>query len=59
RWSEGKLPVCVETCRTRALDAGPLDELKAKYGSLNKAEGFVYSRRNKPAIVLKPKPVRR
>ncbi len=55
RWSDNKLPICVEACPTRALDAGPLDELKAKYGDIQQADGFVYSNRTKPAIVLKPK----
>ena len=40
RWSEGKKPVCVNGCPTRALDAGPLNELKEKYHEINHAEGF-------------------
>ncbi len=55
RWLENKLPVCVEACPTRALDAGPFGELRAKYGHIEEAEGFVYSKRTKPAIVFKPK----
>jgi len=55
RRSDNKLPVCVESCPTRALDAGSLDELKAKYGDIQEAESFVYSKRTKPAIVFKPK----
>jgi anaerobic dimethyl sulfoxide reductase subunit B (iron-sulfur subunit) len=55
RWSDNKLPVCVEACPTRALDAGPLDELTDKYGDIQNAEGFSYSERTKPAIVHKPK----
>ena len=55
RWDENKLPVCVEACPTRALDAGPLQELEAKYGHLKEAEDFVYES-TKPAVVLKPKP---
>jgi len=55
RWLDNKLPVCVEACPTRALDAGTLDELKAKYGDIQETEGFVYSNRNKPAVVFKPK----
>jgi hypothetical protein len=39
----------------RALDAGPLDELKAKYGDVRETEGFVYSRKVRPAVVFKPK----
>ncbi len=55
RWIEKKLPVCVEACPTRALDAGPLGELEAKYGNIRRAEGFAYSERSKPAVVFKPK----
>ena len=55
RWSDNQLPVCVDACPTRALDAGPLDELKAKYGDIQEAEGFVYSDRTKPSIVFQPK----
>jgi len=38
-----------------ALDIGPLDKLKAKYGDTVEAEGFVYSERFKPAVTFKPK----
>ncbi len=55
RWLEYKLPICVEACPTRALDAAPLDELEAKYGDLKEAEGFIYSERTKPSIVFKLK----
>ena len=48
-------PVCIESCRARALDAGPLEELKKKYGHITKADNFVYSKTTKPAIVFKPK----
>ena len=55
KWMEKKPPVCVEACPMMALDAGSLDELKSKYAGAQKAEGFVYSKRTKPAIVFKPK----
>ena len=55
RWSDSKLPVCVEACPTRALDAGTLEEMKARYGDIQEADGFTYSNRVKPAIVFKPK----
>jgi len=54
-WAEGKKPICVRACPTRALDAGSLEELRAKYGDVREAEGFIYSERCKPSIVLKPK----
>jgi len=55
RWSEDKKPICVEACPMRALDAGPLDELKVKYGDIKDAHGFTYSPMVEPAIVNKPK----
>jgi len=53
RWSEGKKPICVESCPMRALDAGPLDELQAKYGNIKGVEGFIYVGENKPSIIFK------
>ncbi|MFX0034348.1 MAG: 4Fe-4S dicluster domain-containing protein [Candidatus Hermodarchaeota archaeon] len=55
RHLEGKLPACIETCRTRALDAGLLDDLVLKYGNIKTADNFTYSQRTKPAIIFKPK----
>ena len=36
-----------------ALDAGPLEELEAKYGALKEVEGFEYERDIKPCVVFK------
>jgi len=55
RWIEGKLPVCVEACPTRALDGGDLESLQTRYGKITEASGFIRSTRTKPAIVFKPK----
>ena len=55
RWEEKKKPICVEACPTRALDAGSLGELEARYGKTKKAEGFVYHKKTMPSIVFKPK----
>jgi len=52
RWVEGKMPICVEGCQMRALDAGPLDELKDRYGDHQEAEGFVCSRGVTPSVVF-------
>lgn len=55
RWAQGKKPICIEACPMRALDAGPLEELKAKYGEIQAAEGFIDSEKVKPSIVFKLK----
>jgi anaerobic dimethyl sulfoxide reductase subunit B (iron-sulfur subunit) len=52
---DNKLPICVEACRTRALDAGTLEELENKYGKIKEADNFKYSDRTMPAIIFKPK----
>ena len=55
RLAENKQPICVAGCPTRALDSGPLDELKAKYGDVKEAQGFIYAAELDPSIVFKPK----
>lgn len=55
RWAEGKRPVCVSSCPIQALDAGPMDELRVKYGDVREAEGFTYSVSLVPSIIFKPK----
>ncbi len=52
---EHKKPICVEACPMRALDAGPLEELKAHYGNIQGVEGFTYSKKTKPSIIFKPR----
>ena len=55
RLAENKKPACVDACPMRAMDAGPMEELRAKYGDIREAEGFVYSEKLNPCIVFKPK----
>ena len=55
RLAENKKPACVDSCPTRALDAGPIDELRAKYGDIREAEGFIYHKEFVPSIVFRPK----
>ena len=55
RLEKGQQPVCVEACPGYAMDAGPVEELKAKYRADLTAEGFVYSERFKPSIAFRPK----
>lgn len=56
RWAEGKKPICVEACPTRALDAGPIEELRSMYGDIRTAEGFTYSTAD-PCVTFKLKKV--
>ena len=55
RLAENKKPACVDACPMRALDAGPIEELWARYGDIREAEGYVYSAKLLPAIIFKPK----
>jgi len=55
RLEKGQQAICVEACPQYALDVGPLDELKAKYGNAVEATGFRYSERFKPSVTFKPK----
>ena len=55
RLAKNKKPVCVDACPMRALDAGPIEELRAKYGDIRQAEGFVYSDKLIPSVVFEPK----
>lgn len=54
RLDENKPPICVAGCPLRALDAGPVEEIRKKYGDIEEAEGFTYSMDVKPSIVCKP-----
>ncbi|MDP2952800.1 MAG: 4Fe-4S dicluster domain-containing protein [Chloroflexota bacterium] len=53
RLAEGKKPICVDACPNRALDAGPLEELRAKHGGTKDAEGFDFSSEVNPSIIFK------
>lgn len=55
RFLDNKLPICVEACRTRAIDAGKLDDLIGRYSNIKEADNFIYSERTKPSVVFKPK----
>lgn len=55
RWSQDRKPICVAACPTRAMDAGPLDELRSKYGDVKEAEGFQYCASVNPSVCFRPK----
>ena len=55
RLAENKNPICVNACPMRALDFGPMDELKEKYGNVKEVEGFIHSEEINPSIIFKPR----
>ena len=55
RLEEGRQPVCVEACPMFALEVGPLEELRRKYGEITEAEGFKFLKKFGPVVVFKPK----
>lgn len=54
RQAENKNPICVDACNFNALEFGPMDILRAKYGDIRQAEGFICSDELVPSIVFKP-----
>ena len=55
RWAQGKKPICVDACPTRALDAGPFHEIKRIHGGSPEATGFSCDTATVPSILFKPK----
>lgn len=55
RLEEGKKPICVEACPLFALDAGPMEELREKYGEGREAAGFKPLWRFRPSVVFRGK----
>jgi len=53
RLKQGLEPACVDACTMRALDAGPLVELRKQYGNIRDAEGFIYNKKVIPSVVFK------
>ncbi|HEC8323375.1 TPA: dimethylsulfoxide reductase subunit B [Providencia rettgeri] len=52
RVAEGKKPICVESCPLRALDFGPIEELRTKHGTINEIAPLPAAHYTKPNIVL-------
>ncbi len=55
RLEEGLMPICVMSCSLRALDFGPIDELRKKYGDRDTLEGLPDGSTTHPAVVFKPR----
>jgi len=53
RLDKGQQAICVEACPMFAIDVGPMEDLRKKYGDSKDAEGFVYSEKLKPSIIMK------
>lgn len=53
RLDKGLEPACVDTCITRALDFGPVEEMEAKYGTCRALDSMPRPDAVKPAIVFK------
>ena len=56
RLAEGMKPICVDACPLRALDFGPIEELRAKYGELAAVAPLPEAKFTAPAIVITPSP---
>ncbi|HMK66782.1 MAG TPA: 4Fe-4S dicluster domain-containing protein, partial [Thermodesulfobacteriota bacterium] len=55
RLAEGQKPMCVLSCPMEAIEIAPLEDLRAKYGDIREAEGFVCSEELSPSVIFKPK----
>lgn len=49
---KGENPACVDSCPMRAIEFGPIDELRAKYGSNADANGIPSSLLTKPNLII-------
>jgi len=54
RLEEGKNPICVLSCSTRAFEFGPIDELANKFGQLRELEEMPSGDVTRPSVVFKP-----
>ena len=54
RLKENKTPICVSSCPLRALDFGPIDELRAKYEGTDYIPPLPEAHYTQPNIVINP-----
>ncbi|ADN76163.1 dimethylsulfoxide reductase, chain B [Ferrimonas balearica DSM 9799] len=53
RLAVGRKPICVECCPLRAMDFGPMDELRARYGAIADINPLPSSTITKPNLCIK------
>jgi len=53
RLEEGKKPICVLSCSLRALEFGPLDQLRSQFGDLQQLEELPSPRITFPSVIFK------
>ncbi|WP_251553758.1 DMSO/selenate family reductase complex B subunit [Neobacillus muris] len=51
---DGQDPVCVATCPMRAIEFGPIDELRKKYGNVSQIKGLPSDTITNPNLVITP-----
>lgn len=56
RVAKGEQPVCVRSCPQRALDFGPIEQLRAKYGTQNAFAPLPSPSLTQPNLIIKPHP---
>ena len=52
--AKGEEPACVSTCPMRAIEFGPIDKLRKKYGSVSQIKGMPSDAITHPNIVITP-----
>lgn len=55
RLEAGEIPICVHSCSLRALDFGPIEELRKRYGNRNTLEELPDGDQTRPSVVFKPR----
>ena len=53
RLEKGLKPICVLSCSLRALEFGPIEELRQKYGTLRRLEDMPKDSITNPAVIFK------
>lgn len=54
RLDHGLQPICVESCPQRAIEFGPIDELRKKYGDRATIAPLPDANLTKPSLVIRP-----